>query len=377
LKRGFSNRRINMDIISLPVEYDRNKIDGRFRIIAIAAQRAKELAVGAQSRVKTKAKKVSTIALEETIQNAVEFLIGDEAKKAKEDAKRFDYRKLLEEKKKEMTGEDLTEFEDLRYISMKETMDKKAQEVSLKNERKVLKNKSVLLGVTGGVAAYKALDVIRRLREEGASVTVISTEAAGHFVTPLSLEVASGTKVYTDLFSNPLSHITRPSQADIFLIAPATANSIGKFANGIADDLLSTCMLAFPGKAIIAPSMNWRMFENPVVQENLQKLVSRGFIQVGPEKGPRMRRRWGRLADVPDIMRREVGSRKDLSRTDHRHQALQYLDPSFLSNDHQGKWGYAIARAALRRGDLISGFLHCSRRRTLISSPPMIYDGYS
>jgi len=119
-----------MDIISLPVEYDRNKIDGRFRIIAIAAQRAKELAVGAQPKVKTKAKKVSTVALEETIQNAVEFLIGDEAKKAREDAKRFDYRKLLEEKKKEMTGEDLTEFEkDLKvYLHEKEAMDKKALE---------------------------------------------------------------------------------------------------------------------------------------------------------------------------------------------------------------------------------------------------------
>jgi len=119
-----------MDIISLPVEYDRNKIDGRFRIIAIAAQRAKELAVGAVPKVKTKAKKVGTIALEETIQNAVEFLIGDEAKKAKEDSKRFDYRKLLEEKKKEMTGEDLTEFEkDLKvYLHEKEAMDKKALE---------------------------------------------------------------------------------------------------------------------------------------------------------------------------------------------------------------------------------------------------------
>jgi DNA-directed RNA polymerase omega subunit len=119
-----------MDIISLPVEYDRNKIDGRFRIIAIAAQRAKELAVGANPRVKTKAKKISTIALEETISNTIEFLIGEEALKAKEDSKKFDYRKLLEEKKREMTGEDLTEFEkDLKvYLHEKETMDKKALE---------------------------------------------------------------------------------------------------------------------------------------------------------------------------------------------------------------------------------------------------------
>lgn len=119
-----------MDIISLPIEYDRNKIDGRFRIVAIAAQRAKELAVGANPRVKTKARKISTIALEETIGNTIEFLIGEEALKAKEDSKKFDYRKLLEEKKREMTGEDLTEFEkDLKvYLHEKETIDKKALE---------------------------------------------------------------------------------------------------------------------------------------------------------------------------------------------------------------------------------------------------------
>ena len=230
----------------------------------------------------------------------------------------------------------------------------------------MLKNKSVLFGVTGGVAAYKALDVIRRLREEGASVTVISTEAASHFVTSLSLEVASGAKVYTDLFSNPLSHITLPSQADIFLIAPATANSIGKFANGIADDLLSTCMLAFPGKILIAPSMNWRMYENPVVQENLKKLASRGFIQVGPEKGTLAcgEEGWGRLSDVPDIIEavKSSLSKKDLSQEQIIVTAgptREYLDPvRFLSNRSSGKMGYSIARAALRRGaevTLISG----------------------
>ncbi len=119
-----------MDIISLPIEYDHSKIDGRFRLIAIAVQRAKELALGAEHRVKTKSKKVTTISLEETINNTVEFLIGDEAKKARDEAKKFDYRKLLEEKKREVTSEDLTEFEkDLKvYLTEKETMDKKALE---------------------------------------------------------------------------------------------------------------------------------------------------------------------------------------------------------------------------------------------------------
>jgi len=119
-----------MDIISLPIEYDRNKIDGRFRIIAIAAQRAKDLALGAKTKIKTRSRKVSTQALEETINNAVEFLTGEEAKKAKEEARKFDYRKLLEEKKREISTEDLTEFEkDLKvYLHEKETMDKTALE---------------------------------------------------------------------------------------------------------------------------------------------------------------------------------------------------------------------------------------------------------
>ena len=119
-----------MDIISLPIEYDHSKIDGRFRLIAIAAQRAKELALGAEHRVKTKSRKVTTISLEETIHNTVEFLTGEEAKKARDEAKKFDYRKLLEEKKREVTSEDLTEFEkDLKvYLTEKETMDKKALE---------------------------------------------------------------------------------------------------------------------------------------------------------------------------------------------------------------------------------------------------------
>jgi DNA-directed RNA polymerase subunit omega len=119
-----------MDIISLPIEYDHNKIDGRFRVIAIATQRAKELALGSTPKVKTKAKKVSTVSLEETISNAVEFLTGEQAKKAKEESKKFDYRKLLEERKREMSGEELTEFEkDLKvYLHEKEAMDKKALE---------------------------------------------------------------------------------------------------------------------------------------------------------------------------------------------------------------------------------------------------------
>ncbi len=119
-----------MDIISLPIEYDRNKIDGRFRLVSIASQRAKELALGVHPKVKTKSKKITTIALEEAINNTIEFLTGDEAKKAREEAKKFDYRKLLEERKKEIAGEDLTEFEkDLKvYLHERESKDKRTLE---------------------------------------------------------------------------------------------------------------------------------------------------------------------------------------------------------------------------------------------------------
>jgi len=230
----------------------------------------------------------------------------------------------------------------------------------------VLRNKSILLGVTGGVAAYKSLDLIRRLREEGSSVTVIMTGAAKNFVTPLSLEVASGNSVYADIFSDPMSHITLPANADILVIAPATANIIGKFANGIADDLLSTCLLSFRGKTVIAPAMNWRMYENPIFQKNLKTLLSLGVIQVGPEKGSLAcgEEGIGKMADVPDIIEslKSALANKDLLNEKILVTAgptREYLDPvRFLSNRSSGKMGYAIARAALRRGaevTLISG----------------------
>ena len=230
----------------------------------------------------------------------------------------------------------------------------------------MLRNKSILLGVTGGVAAYKSLDLIRRLREEGSSVTVIMTGAAKNFVTPLSLEVASGHRVYADIFSDPMSHITLPANADIFVIAPATANIIGKFANGIADDLLSTCLLSFRGKIVIAPAMNWRMYENPIFQKNLKTLLSLGVIQVGPEKGSLAcgEEGIGKMADVPDIIEslKSALANKDLLNEKILVTAgptREYLDPvRFLSNRSSGKMGYAIARAALRRGaevTLISG----------------------
>ena len=242
----------------------------------------------------------------------------------------------------------------------------------MENKKRALRNKSLILGVTGGVAAYKTVDLVRRLREESLSVTVIMTEAAQHFVTPLSLEIASQNKVYSDLFHDPMAHIYLPAEADIMVIAPATANIIAKCARGIADDLLSTSFLSFRGNVIIAPSMNWRMYESPFLQENLNHLLSRGITQIGPEKGNLAcgEKGKGRMADVSAIVAsvRSLIIKKDL--TGERilvtaGPTREYLDPvRFLSNRSSGKMGYAIARAASRRGadvTLISG--HSSLQR--------------
>lgn len=235
-----------------------------------------------------------------------------------------------------------------------------------KKERILLKNKSVLLGISGGVAAYKTVDLVRRLKDEGAAVVVVMTEAAKNFVTTLSLEVASQNRVYSSLFEEPMAHVKLPAAADLVVIAPATANIISKFANGIADDLLSTCLLSYKGKVVIAPSMNWRMYENPLFQKNLEKILSFGVIQVGPEKGDLAcgEEGMGRMADISDIVETVKGalSRKDLMDENIIVTAgptREHLDPiRFISNRSSGKMGYSLARAARDRGanvTLISG----------------------
>ncbi|MBM4129003.1 MAG: bifunctional phosphopantothenoylcysteine decarboxylase/phosphopantothenate--cysteine ligase CoaBC [Nitrospira sp.] len=235
-----------------------------------------------------------------------------------------------------------------------------------------MKNKSVLLGVTGGVSAYKSVELIRRLRDEGASVTVVMTEAAEKFITPLSLEIASQNKVYTDLYSDPLAHITLPATTDIMVVAPSTANTIAKFARGIADNLLSTCFLSFRGRVVIAPAMNWRMYENPVFQENLTYLSSKGVIQVGPEEGDLAcgEKGIGRMAEVEDIIETIKSALSEKSLANEKFLVTagptrEYIDPvRFISNRSSGKMGYAIARAALRRGarvTLISGHSYVKR----------------
>ncbi|NWF51517.1 MAG: bifunctional phosphopantothenoylcysteine decarboxylase/phosphopantothenate--cysteine ligase CoaBC [Nitrospirae bacterium] len=229
-----------------------------------------------------------------------------------------------------------------------------------------MRNSSILLGVSGGAASYKSVELTRRLKDEGATVNVIMTEAAKKFITPLAFEIASQNKVWSDLFTDPMVHITLPSKADVMVVAPATANTISKFAKGIADNLLTTCLLSFKGVVIIAPSMNWRMYENPILQENLNYLLSRGIIQVGPEKGTLAcgEEGIGRMADISDIIEsiKSALCEKDLAGEKIIVTAgptREYLDPiRFISNRSSGKMGYAIATAALRRGAevvLISG----------------------
>lgn len=153
------------------------------------------------------------------------------------------------------------------------------------NSGEFLKNKKIILGITGSIAAYKIYELIKLLKDAEADIFPVMTEKATYFVTPLSIEISCGNKVLIDMFEEPLSHIELAKKADIFLVAPATANLINKYASGIADDLLTTTLLAFKGHVIIAPAMNWRMYQSPQVQKSIEYLKNLGVKFVGPEEG--------------------------------------------------------------------------------------------
>src|SRR3989338_2564175 len=171
-----------------------------------------------------------------------------------------------------------------------------------------LSKKEIVLGVTASIAAYKACEIIRSLKEEGFGVTVIMTEEAGEFITPLTLASLSRNKVYSRMFSDPqdweIEHISLADKADLILIAPATANIIAKLACGLGDDLLSSCVLAAKAPVLIAPAMNFNMFKHKITQENIAKLKSVGYKFIGPEKGKLADGRVGigHLALVEDIV---------------------------------------------------------------------------
>ena len=153
----------------------------------------------------------------------------------------------------------------------------------------MLTGKHILLIVGGGIAAYKTLDLIRRLRERGAEVTPVLTKAAGEFVTPMSVSALAGKKAYQDLFDltdeAEMGHIQLSRVADLVVVAPATADLMAKMAQGLASDLASTLLLATDTPVMIAPAMNVRMWEHPATQRNLQTLLTDGISVVGPEKG--------------------------------------------------------------------------------------------
>ena len=225
------------------------------------------------------------------------------------------------------------------------------------------KNTCIVLGVTGCIAAYKACELLRLLQKQGMDVYVVMTKHACQFVAPLTFETLSGHPVAVDTFERPatweVEHIALAKRADLFLIAPATANIIGKMANGIADDMLSTTVMATKAPVMIAPAMNTGMWESPATQQNIATLISRGVHVVTPATGHLAcgDSGAGKLEDVSVIAERAIAvleKKKDLEGLRVMVTAgptREALDPvRYISNRSSGKMGYAIARAAVERG---------------------------
>jgi phosphopantothenoylcysteine decarboxylase/phosphopantothenate--cysteine ligase len=234
-----------------------------------------------------------------------------------------------------------------------------------------LNDKTILLGVTGGIAAYKAVDIVSRLVKLGATVNVIMTKNATMLVQPLTFRYISRNPVAVDMFDEPESwkpeHISLADKADVFVIAPATANIIGKLAHGIADDMLSTTALAIRCPTLIAPAMNCNMYDNPILQANIDILKKYHFEFIEPEYGILAcgYEGKGRLADPEKIVER-IQQILNVPRDFEGKTVLvtagptrEALDPvRFISNRSSGKMGYAIAESASKRGAdviLISG----------------------
>ena len=235
-----------------------------------------------------------------------------------------------------------------------------------------LEGKNVVLGVTGGIAAYKACELTSRLRKAGAQVYVILTKNACQFVAPLTFETLSNHPVVTDTFARPdtweVEHIALAKRADVFVVAPATANILAKMAHGIADDMLSTTVLATRAPILAAPAMNTGMWENAATRENVETLKRRGIRFIGPEGGflacgDEGAGRMSEPRDIFEAIHDILSQKRDM-------EALRVLvtagptqekiDPvRFISNRSSGKMGYAIAEAAAQRG----------ARVTLVSGP--------
>ena len=227
----------------------------------------------------------------------------------------------------------------------------------------MLKDKTVVIGVSGGIAVYKTLDVVSRLRKLGVNVNVIMTKSATEFVTPLSFQSLSQNYVVCDMFEDPktwdVEHISLAKRADVFLIAPATANVIGKIANGIADDMLTTTVMATKAKVLIAPAMNTNMYENPILQRNINTLKELGYNFVEPESG-RLAcgdTGKGKLASpetIVDEVVKLLSKGQDLKGKSIIVTAgptVESIDPMrYITNRSTGKMGYSIAKEAIERG---------------------------
>ena len=235
----------------------------------------------------------------------------------------------------------------------------------------MLQGKTVVLAVSGSIAAYKCPNIARMLKKLGAHVEVLMTKNATNFINPISFESLTGTKCLVETFDRnfefSVEHVALAKRADVVLIAPASANVIGKIAHGLADDMLTTTVIACPCKKIIAPAMNHNMFHNPIVQDNLRRLESFGYEIVKPGHGMLANGDMGdgRMPDeslLVEYVLREIACEKDLAGKKVLVTAgptREAIDPvRFITNHSSGKMGYAVAKAAMLRGaevTLVSG----------------------
>jgi len=223
--------------------------------------------------------------------------------------------------------------------------------------------KNIIVGVSGGVAAYKACDVVSKLKKQGFEIDVIMTKNAQKFVSPLTFQTLSNRKVVTDMFERPsdwnVEHIELAKKADVFVIVPATANIIGKIANGIADDMLTTTIMATEAKKVIVPAMNTKMYHNPIVQENIMKLKRHGYYFIEPvsgllacgDTGKGKMEEPGVIVEELYLIANQTQEMAGCKVTVTAGATMEDIDPvRYLTNRSTGKMGYAIAEQAVLKG---------------------------